>query len=174
MPNVSMKKMSDVAGSLGVNSANAAGEESQIELIKRKVNQFTVRHGRRPRVLVSQIGPRGQRRALNQVASIFARWGFDVDIGSICQLPHQAALMAIENDVHMVCLLCDPAQQSQMGSELIDALIDYESDAIMVAFFGDTHTGGIRRQAPSEQFGPVFIRPAAAEADIISILDKIS
>ena len=123
---------------------------------------------------MSHIGLRGQRRALNQVASIFARWGFDVDIGSIGQLPHQAALMAIENDVHMVCLLCDSAQQAQMGSELIDALMNYKSDAIMVAFFGDTHTGGFRHQAPSGQFAPAVIRPAAAEADIISILDKIS
>lgn len=173
MQNVSMKKMPDAGAGHGVDSADAAGEESQIELIKRKVNQFAALNGRRPRVLVSLIGPSGQRRALNRVADIFAQRGFDVDIGPICQSPHQAALMAIENDVHMVCLLCDFDRQPQIGNELIDALRAQNSDDILVAFFGDTHTSGNHRQAPSGRFGLIGIRPATADADIISILDKL-
>ena len=169
-----MKKMSDTGGSHEVISADKAGEESQIELIKGKVNQFAARNGRRPRVLVSHIGPSGQRRTLNQVAAIFARRGFDVDIGSICQSPQQVALMAIENDVHMVCLLCDPDRQSQMGSDLFDVLRAQNSDDTLVVLFGDTYTGGNRRQAPGGRYAPVGIRPATADADIISILDKLS
>jgi methylmalonyl-CoA mutase len=173
MQNVSMKKMSDAGGGHGVNSAVAAGEESQIELIKGKVGQFAARNGRRPRVLVSHIGPSGQRRTLNQIAAIFARRGFDVDIGSICQSPQQVALMAIENDVHMVCLLGDPERQSQMESDLSDVLRANNSDDLLVAFFGDTYTGGDRRQGSVGRYGPVGIRPAAADADIITILDKL-
>jgi methylmalonyl-CoA mutase len=174
MRRVSMKKMPDADGDHGVDSADAAGEESHVELIKGKVDQFAARNGRRPRVLVSHIGPSGQRRTLNQIAAIFARWGFDVDIGSICQSPQQVALMAIENDVHMVCLLCDPERQSQMESDLFDVLRANNSDDLLVAFFGDTHTSGHRRQASGGRYGPVGIRPAVADADVISILDKLS
>ena len=173
MPNVSMKKMPDAGGGHGVKSADVVGDESQLELIKRKVNQFVARYGRRPRVLISHIGPSGQRRTLNQIAAIFARRGFDVDIGSICQSPLQVALMAIENDVHMVCLLCDPKRQSQMESDLFDVLRANNSDDLLVAFFGDTYTDGDRRQGSVGRYGPVGIRPAAADADIITILDKL-
>ena len=169
-----MKKMPDAGGGHGINAANAAVEESQLELIKEKVNQFIAQYGRRPRVLVSHIGPSGQRRTLNQVAAIFARRGFDVDIGSICQSPQQVALMAIENDVHMVCLLCDPERQSQMESDLFDVLRAENSDDTLVVLFGDTYTGGNRCQAPGGRYAPVGIRPATADADIITILDKLS
>ena len=169
-----MKKRPDAGGGHGVKSADAAGEESQVELIKRKVNQFATRNGRRPRVLVSHIGLSGQRRTLNQVAAIFARRGFDVDIGSICQSPQQVARMAIENDVHIVCLLCNPDRQSQMRSDLFDVLRAHNSNDILVAFFGDPHTGGNRRQAAGGRYPPVGIRAATADTDIITILDKLS
>jgi methylmalonyl-CoA mutase len=174
MHNFSMKKMSNTGGGHGVNASDGAEEESRIESIRGKVNQFAARNGRRPRVLVSQVGTSGQRRALNRVAAIFARSGFDVDIGPICQSPQQAALMAIENDVHMVCLLGDTDQSAQMGNELMDALKAHDSDDILVTFFCDTNTGGYRHQNQGGRYGPVGIRLSTADADIISILDKLS
>ena len=174
MQDVSMKKMPDAGGGHGVKSADVAGEASQLELIKGKVNQFFAQNGRRPRVLVGHIGLSGQRRTLNQVAAIFARRGFDVDIGSICQSPQQVARMAIENDVHMVCLLCDPDRRSQIGNDLFDVLRTHNSNDTLVVFFGDPHTGGNRRQAPGGRYPPVGIRAATADTDIITILDKLS
>jgi len=169
-----MKKMPDAGGGHGVKSADVVGDESQLELIKRKVNQFVAQNGRRPRVLVSHIGPSGQRRTLNQVAAIFAQRGFDVDIGSVCRSPRQVALMAIENDVHIVCLLCDSYRRSQIGRDLFDVLRAHDTEDILVAFFGETNTGGNRCQAPGGRYPPVGIRPATADADIITILDKLS
>jgi len=174
MQDVSMKKTPDAGGGHGVKSAHVTGEESQLELIKRKVNQFVAQNGRRPRVLVSHIGPSGQRRTLNQVAAIFAQRGFDVDIGSVYRSPRQVALMAIENDVHIVCLLCDPYRQSQLGHDLFDVLKAHNTEDILVAFFGDTNTDGNHRRALSGRYGPVGIRPATTVADIITILDKLS
>jgi methylmalonyl-CoA mutase cobalamin-binding subunit len=173
MQNASMKKMPD-GGGQGIKTADAAGAESQVDLIKGKVDQFTTRNGRRPRVLVSHIGPRGRRRALNQIAAIFARRGFDADIGSICQSPQEVVLMAIENDVHMVCLLCDSDRQSQTARDVFDVLRSHDSDDLLVAFFVDTRTGGDRRQVSGGRYGPVRIRPATADADIITILDKLT
>jgi methylmalonyl-CoA mutase cobalamin-binding domain/chain len=173
MQDVSMKKMPDAGGGHGVKSADVAGEESQLELIKGKVNQFAAQNGRRPRVLVSHIGPSGQRRTLNQVAAMFAQRGFDVDIGSVCRSPRQVALMAIENDVHIVCLLCDSYRRSQIGRDFFDVLRAHNTEDILVAFFGDTNTDGNHRQALSGRYSPVGIRPATADADIITILDKL-
>ena len=174
MQDVSMRKMTDAGGGHGVKSADPAGEASPLELIKRKVNQFVVHNGRRPRVLVSHIGQSGQRRTLNQVAAVFAQRGFDVDIGSMCQSPRQVALMAIENDVHIVCLLCDPIRQSQIESDVSDVLRAHNTEDILVAFFGDTNTGGSRHQALSGRYGPVGFRPASADAAIDTILDKLT
>jgi methylmalonyl-CoA mutase cobalamin-binding domain/chain len=173
MQNASMKKKPD-GGGQGIKPADAAEQESQVELIKGKVDRFTTRHGRRPRVLVSHIGLSGRRRALNRIAAIFARRGFDVDIGSICQSPQEVVLMAIENDVHMVCLLCDSDRQSQTARDVFDVLRSHDSDDILVAFFGDTHTRANPYRVPGEGNGSVGIRPATADADIITILDKLS
>ena len=174
MQDVSMKKMPDAGGGHGVKSADVAEEASQLELIKRKVNQFVAQNGRRPRVLVSHIGPSGQRWTLNQVAAIFAQRGFDVDIGSMGQSPRQVALMGIENDVHIFCLLCDPVRQSQIESDLFDVLRAHNTEHTLVAFFGDTNTGGNRCQALNGRYGPVGIRPASTDAAIDTILDKLT
>ena len=173
MQNLSMKKMPDVNGGHGEIPSSAAGRESRIELIKEKVNQFAARTGRRPRVLVVHVGPGGKRRTLNQIATIFARWGFDVDIGTIGQLPHQAALTAIENDVHMVCLLCESEHRLRVGSELIDVLRAHNCEDILVAFFCDTHASGTLRSTSSPRFVPVGCYPATADTDITSILEKL-
>lgn len=168
MQKVSMKNIPDAGGGRGLISTTG-GNDSQIERIKHKVNQFLARHGRRPRVLVSHIGPDGRRHALNQVAAVFARRGFDVDIGPICQSPHQVALMAIENDVHMVCLLCNPDQQSQMVSQLMDIQQAHGNGDILVAFFGDKPL-----PFPSGRTAPARIHPATTDADIISVLGKLA
>ena len=169
-----MKKMMEAGGGHAGNPADVPGKEVRIELIKRKVNQFIARCGRRPRVLVSHIGPCGQRKSLNQVAVRFAQWGFDVDIGSICQLPYKAALMAIENDDHMICILCDTDRISQIGEDVIDALQSHKSDDILVALFSDSYTGDSHCRVAKQRGGPVGMRPAEAEADIIAILDMLS
>ena len=174
MQNLSMNKMPDLDGGHVVNRSDAGGKKPRIELIKEKVNQFAARNGRRPRVLVSHIGPGGQRRTLNQIAAIFARWGFDVDIGAISQSPHQTALTAIDNDVHMICLLNDGEHQSQVGNDLIDFLKAHNCEDILVIFSG--HPGAIEnlRPAYSGRFAPIGFYPVTAESDILSILDKLS
>ena len=81
--------------------------------------------------------------------------------------------MAIENDVHMVCLLCDPDRRSQVENDLFDVLGTYNNDDTLVVFFGDMNRGGNLRQAPGRRYPPVEIRPASADADINTILDKL-
>ncbi|MBE9543239.1 MAG: methylmalonyl-CoA mutase, partial [Proteobacteria bacterium] len=72
-------------------------------LIKQRIEQFVKREGRRPRVLVSNMGKRSHDRDTRLLATLFAGSGFDVDISPLRQTPRGTARMAIENDVHIVC-----------------------------------------------------------------------
>jgi len=65
-------------------------------------NEFAQRAGRRPRILVAKLGQDGHDRGAKVIATGFADLGFDVDIGPLFQTPAEAALMAAENDVHIL------------------------------------------------------------------------
>jgi methylmalonyl-CoA mutase len=110
---------------------------SHIEKIQKAVKQFTCRNGRRPRILACYIGSDGPVKILGHLASIFAQWGFDVDIGPVRRSVQQAAMMAIENDVHLVCLVCAYDRYPSTAYELADALAQMDGGHILVAVFGD-------------------------------------
>ena len=63
-----------------------------------------MRKGRRPRIMVTKLGQDGHDRGAKVVATAFADLGFDVDIGPLFQTPEEAALQAVENDVHVIGL----------------------------------------------------------------------
>jgi methylmalonyl-CoA mutase len=58
--------------------------------------------GRRPRILVAKLGQDGHDRGAKVIATSFADLGFDVDVGPLFQTPAEAAMMAAENDVHIL------------------------------------------------------------------------
>jgi len=60
------------------------------------------RAGRRARILIAKIGQDGHDRGSRVIATSFADFGFDVDIGPLFQTPEQAAHQAAENDVHVL------------------------------------------------------------------------
>lgn len=65
-------------------------------------NQFEKIAGRRPRILVAKLGQDGHDRGAKVISTGFVDVGFDVDIGPLFQTPKEAALMAAENDVHVL------------------------------------------------------------------------
>lgn len=65
-------------------------------------DQFSKIAGRRPRVLVAKLGQDGHDRGAKVISTGFVDVGFDVDIGPLFQTPAEAALMAAENDVHVL------------------------------------------------------------------------
>lgn len=54
--------------------------------------------------MVAKLGQDGHDRGAKVVATAFADLGFDVDIGPLFQTPAEAALQAVENDVHVIGL----------------------------------------------------------------------
>lgn len=63
-------------------------------------DEFAVKDGRRPRIMVAKMGQDGHDRGAKVIATAFADLGFDVDIGPLFQTPQEVAKQAVENDVH--------------------------------------------------------------------------
>ena len=89
----------------------------RIDYIRQTVKKIAVKEGRRPRILFSNID---DFRFAKKLAVAFGSWGFDVDIGPISQTPEQAARMAVENDVHILCYVGHSIEF--ITKRLIDAL----------------------------------------------------
>ena len=85
----------------GVYSGAVSGSQ-QLDQVRRRVEEFLERHGRRPRMLVAKMGQDGHDRGQKVIATSFADMGFDVDIGSLFQTPEETAKQAVENDVHLI------------------------------------------------------------------------
>ncbi|MFP3980231.1 MAG: methylmalonyl-CoA mutase [Desulfobacterales bacterium] len=77
-------------------------DDEIIQSIRKRVNDFAEKHGRRPRILLTKMGQDGHDRGVKVVATAYADLGFDVDLSPMFQTPAEAAKMAIENDVHVV------------------------------------------------------------------------
>jgi methylmalonyl-CoA mutase len=80
--------------------AGAGG--SEVGVVRRRVEAFEHREGRRPRILVAKVGQDGHDRGQKVVASAYADMGFDVDVGPLFQTPEEVARQAVENDAHVV------------------------------------------------------------------------
>lgn len=78
------------------------GEREEIETVRHMADELAEVEGRRPRILVAKIGQDGHDRGAKVVASAYADFGFDVDIGPLFQTPAEVARQAMENDVHVV------------------------------------------------------------------------
>ena len=70
--------------------------------LKKRIDAFAAKEGRRPRILIAKMGQDGHDRGAKVVATAYADVGFDVDMGPLFQTPEEAAKMAVENDVHVV------------------------------------------------------------------------
>jgi len=79
------------------------GEGSEdMTQIKKLVEAFEMREGRRPRILVAKMGQDGHDRGAKVISTAFADLGFDVDVGPLFQTPAETARQAVENDVHVI------------------------------------------------------------------------
>jgi methylmalonyl-CoA mutase len=78
------------------------GASEAAEKVRARCAAFEHAHGRRPRMLVAKMGQDGHDRGQKVIATAFADLGFDIDVGPLFQTPAEAALQAVEADVHVV------------------------------------------------------------------------
>jgi methylmalonyl-CoA mutase len=86
--------------------------------IKPKIERFVKNRGRRPRVLVSNMGRKSHDPDNQLLSTMLAEAGFDVDISPLHQTPSGTARMAVENDVHMICILTTEQDQQIQIADL--------------------------------------------------------
>ena len=93
-----------------------------IKQIEKRIKAIVQQQGRRPRILLVHLESDQLDRWTKPLAAFLAEFGFDVDIGPGNQTPLQAARLAIDNDVHMVCVsIADITNQLRIV-ELAEAL----------------------------------------------------
>ncbi|MGE4527964.1 MAG: methylmalonyl-CoA mutase [Rhodospirillaceae bacterium] len=105
----------------GVYGAAFEGD-AEFDSLKKDVDAFAEKEGRRPRMLIAKIGQDGHDRGQKVVASAFADLGFDVDVGPLFQTPEEAAKMAVENDVHVVGFSSLAAGHKTLAPALINEM----------------------------------------------------
>jgi methylmalonyl-CoA mutase len=90
------------SGEMDHGNQDQAHEE--LQRVRKAVEAFAEHEGRRPRILIAKMGQDGHDRGQKVVATAFADFGFDVDIGPLFQTPEESARQAVENDVHIVAV----------------------------------------------------------------------
>ncbi|CAH1787981.1 unnamed protein product [Owenia fusiformis] len=112
------------------------GEDSEIEMVSKRVQEFVDNEGRRPRILVAKVGQDGHDRGGKVIATGFADLGFDVDIGPLFATPKEAAQQAIDADVHVVGVSSLAAGHKTLVPQLIEELKAMDRPDILVVAGG--------------------------------------
>jgi methylmalonyl-CoA mutase len=118
-----------------VYGAEDAGDE-EFEQLRKDIDAFAEREGRRPRILVVKLGQDGHDRGAKVIATAFADLGFDVDVGPLFQTPAEAARDAVEHDVHVVGVSSQAAGHRTLVPQLIDELRTAGADDVVVVCGG--------------------------------------
>ena len=163
----------EVSAISGVYGAGYDGDESFDSIVK-EVAAFAESAGRRPRMMVAKLGQDGHDRGAKVIATAFADIGFDVDIGPLFQTPEEAALGAIENDVHVIGVSTHAAGHKTLVPELLKVLGSQSGSDILVVCGGVIPARDydfLYKAGVSAIFGPGTNIPEAA-ADILLLLKK--
>ncbi|MFT6338657.1 MAG: methylmalonyl-CoA mutase [Halioglobus sp.] len=138
-------------------------------------NKFAELDGRRPRIMIAKLGQDGHDRGAKVIATSFADIGFDVDIGPLFQTPQEAAIQAVENDVHILGISSLAAGHKTLVPETIKYLKSIGRDDIMVIVGGVVPPNDYQflfDQGVAAVFGPGTIISEAA-SEILNIMIAI-
>ncbi|HSP02754.1 MAG TPA: methylmalonyl-CoA mutase family protein, partial [Acidimicrobiales bacterium] len=119
----------------GVYGAAYADDEDYAALLAR-VDGFAEANGRRPRMLVAKMGQDGHDRGGKVIATAFADFGFDVDVGPLFQTPEEVARDAVEQDVHIVGVSSQAAGHKTLVPQLIEELNKAGASDVLVVCGG--------------------------------------
>lgn len=135
-------------------------------------DEFAALDGRRPRVMIAKMGQDGHDRGAKVIATSFADIGFDVDIGPLFQTPAEAALQAVENDVHILGVSSLAAGHKTLIPQVFEELRRLDRPDIMVVAGGvipQQDYAFLYETGVAFVFGPGTVIPKAA----VEILNKL-
>jgi len=139
--------------------------DDEFDAVRERVESFAEAEGRRPRILVAKLGQDGHDRGMKVIATAFADFGFDVDIGPLFQVPGEVARQAIENDVHVIGVSSQAGGHKTLVSDLIRELREQNARDITVVVGGVIPPQDypyLREQGVAAVFGPGTPIPKAA------------
>ena len=111
-------------------------DDKSFEKAKQLADEFALKEGRRPRIMIAKMGQDGHDRGAKVVATGYADLGFDVDIGPLFQTPAEAAKQAVENDVHILGVSSLAAGHKTLVPQVIAELKKHGRQDIMVIVGG--------------------------------------
>ncbi|MCE9500897.1 MAG: methylmalonyl-CoA mutase, partial [Leptospira sp.] len=115
----------------GVYSGLNKNNELFSKVIKR-VEEFAIKFGRRPRMMVVKMGQDGHDRGAKIISTAFADMGFDIDVAPLFQTPGEVAKQAIENDVHLIGVSSQAAGHKTLIPQLAEILKKEKADDIKI------------------------------------------
>ena len=113
-----------------------AGDTDVIRRLRDTVAAFIENDGRPPKVYVCKAGQDGHDRGQKVIASGFADFGFDVEVGALFATPDEAARQAIASDVHVIGLSTLAAGHLALVPALREALEREGRPDIMIVVGG--------------------------------------
>ena len=152
------------------------GASPEIEEVRRLTDAFAAREGRRPRIYVAKLGQDGHDRGAKVVATAYADFGFDVNIGPLFQTSEEAARQAVENDVHVVGISSLAAGHKTLLPQLAEELKRLGRPDILVICGGvvPKHDYAVLRAAGAAAiFGPGTKLPLAGREIIRLLADRL-
>ncbi len=111
-------------------------EQKELENLRDLTEYFHKISGRRPRILIAKMGQDGHDRGAKVIATAFADFGFDVDMGPLFQTPEETAKQAVENDVHIIGVSTLAAGHKTLIPQLVKELAKYGREDILIVAGG--------------------------------------
>ncbi len=152
--------------------ASSIKSDHMLSGVKKEIETFKNKFGRRPRILVVKMGQDGHDRGSKLIATAFADLGFDVDIGPLFQTPEEAAKQAVENDVHIIGVSTLAAGHKTLVPILMEKLKKLDAESIKVICGGvipPNDYSFLKKIGVTKVFGPGTSIPDAA-LEIIKLL----
>ena len=97
----------------------------------RRTDQFMLRTGRRPRVLLVMKAAESVDSVDRLAPTAFSQWGFDVDVHTAVRPLHQIARTAVENDVHAIIFPFDDDEKDFSPDRLMDIVSSESGGTIL-------------------------------------------
>jgi methylmalonyl-CoA mutase len=157
----------------GVYSSESA-DNSSFKKACELADKFAEMEGRRPRIMIAKMGQDGHDRGAKVVATGYADIGFDVDIGPLFQTPAEAALQAVENDVHVLGVSSLAAGHKTLVPQVIEELKKLGREDIMVIVGGvipHQDYDFLYKAGAMAIFGPGTVIPDAAVKMLEILID---
>ena len=137
--------------------SNAISSDEDVSAIRQRVERFIESHHRRPRALIAKVGQDGHDRGAKVIATAYADFGFEVDIGALFQTPAEVVRQAVDNDVHLVGISTQAGGHKTLVPQIVDGLKNEGAENVVVICGGVVPPDDVRTlesQGVSAVYGP--------------------